>query len=186
MKNNIKTSIFPFMALVAGLIILACISACLISFLGLEDPVMLASSMFRVKLPNNTTVIANDNSPGLPFPGGASDGYVFIVLQISSEKIAEFTNTLKESSYWKSLPLSEELAQNENWLQPSIGIEETIPITTSTGYYLFIDSQEEYNKEHGEQYYDTSKPFYDRLSFNFTFGLFNDKDGKLYLWHIDT
>lgn len=183
MKNNIKAAALPILAVAAGLVFLACIGSCAISFLGIDDPVMLASSMLMIKIPHGATAITNDNSPGLPLPGGASDGYVFIVLQIPPEKAAELIENLKRSSNWHSLPLPEELAQHENLLQPSFGIEGTIPITTSTGYYLFIDSQTEGGDK---QAFDLTIPFYNRPSYNFTFGLFNDQDGKLYLWRLDT
>ena len=179
-----------FLPVTAGLLVLlplVCIGSCLFSVFVPVDPLELASSMSGVDLPKGTTVLTNnDTGPGLPVPGGASDRYTFIVLQIPPEKIIEFAGTLEKSSLWKPLPLSPEFAGHEDRLQPSFGIEETIPITTSTGYYLFVDYQEEYNKEKGKQIYDTTKPFYERYSENFKFGLFNDKDGKLYLWRIDT
>ncbi len=183
MKINIW---FP---IIIVLLILACIASCCVSALIPENPIKLGSSMSRVELPKGTTIVTdNDTGPGLPIPGGASDGFTFLVLQIPPEKIVEFTTTLKESSFWKPLPLPAELAEHERAIQPSIagGIEETIPIATSTGYYLFIDKQEEYNKRSGKQVYPIETPFYERRSFNFTFGLFNDKDGKLYLWRLDT
>jgi hypothetical protein len=186
-----KTKNF-WVLITAGLIILlelACVATCLISVFKPEDPKKLAGSISRVKLPIGTTILTNnDTYTGLPIPGGASDGYTYLVLQIPSDKIVEFEATLKQSSYWKPLPLSAELAEHEDIIQPSIsgGIEETIPIASSTGYYLFIDSQEEYNKSSGEQVYDIATPFYDRYSYNFTFCLFNDKDGKLYIWSLDT
>jgi hypothetical protein len=187
MKNNMKKSFLPITMGLLSLLILACITSCIFYALTPENPIDLASSMLRIKLPEGTTVVTNDDTgPGLPIPGGASDGYTFLVLQIPYEKIGEFTNILEASSYWKPLPLPIELAQHEEYLQPTFGIKATIPIATSTGYYLFIDSQEEYNKEHGKQTYDTTRPFYERFSFNYTFGLFNDKDGKFYLWRIDT
>jgi hypothetical protein len=189
MKSKIKKFWVPITAGLILLLVLACVASCLISVLIPENPIKLASSISRVTLPKGTTLVTNnDTGPGLPIPGGASDGYTYLVLQIPSEKMVEFESTLKQSSYWKPLPLSAELADHEDIIQPSIsgGIEETIPITSSTGYYLFIDSQEEYNNSSGEQVYDIATPFYDRYSYNFTFCLFNDKDGKLYIWSLDT
>jgi hypothetical protein len=132
-------------------------------------------------------VLTNNIEPGLPIPGGASDGHTFVILQIPSEKIVEFTGILEKSPFWKPLPLSLEFSGHEEEFQPSLfSIEETIPVTTSTGYYFFIDYQGEYNKQKGEQVYDTTQPFYERDSEDFGFGLFDDKDGKLYIWSIDT
>jgi hypothetical protein len=189
MKNNIKKFWIPITVGLLMLLVLACMASCLVAILIPENPIKLASSMSRVELPKGTTIVTNnDTGPGLPIPGGASDGYTFLVLQIPPEKVVEFTTTLKKSPFWKPLPLSAELAEHEEYIQPSFmgGVEETIPIATSTGYYLFIDSQEEYNKSSGKQVYEVATPFYERYSYNFTFCLFNDKDGKLYLWRIDT
>jgi hypothetical protein len=166
---------------------LACIASCLIPIFIPGNPIELAGSMLDIDIPKGTTVLTNDDTgPGLPFPGGASDGYTFIILQIPPEKSDEFINTLEASPLWKPLPLSPEFTGHEEEFQPAFDIEGTIPITTSTGYYFFVDWQAEHNKESGEQVYDTTKPFYDRYSENFTFGLFDDKDCKLYLWRIDT
>lgn len=189
MKNNIKKFWFPITAGFVVLSVLACMLSCLASVLIPEDPFKLASAIARVELPKGTTIASNnDTVPGLPIPGGASDGYAFLVLQIPPEKIAEFTSTLKKSPFWKPLPLSAELAEHEDVIQPSIagGVQETIPIATSTGYYLFIDHQAEYNKKTGKQVYEVATPFYDRYSYHFSFCLFNDKDGKLYIWNLDT
>ena len=176
--------LFLAIAIPIGFLIFTCVLEPLLP--GYQ--IRLASSMLRTKLPKGTTAIVIDDSPGLPFPGGASDGYTFLILQIPPKKIAEFTNTLEESPIWKPLPLPARLAENEHFLQPRIigAIEETIPIDSSTGYYLFIDHQEEYNKAHDSQTYDTAKPFYERSSLNYTFGMFDDKTGKLYLWSLDT
>lgn len=192
-QKNISTMKKPkkyFLSIFIGLLVLlplACLASCFFSIFIPEDPIKLAGSMLDVDIPEGTTVLTNnDTGPGLPFPGGASDGYTFIILQLPPDKIAGFSDSLAKSSVWKPLPLSPEFSGHEDAFQPSYDIEETIPITTSTGYYYFMDRQAEYNKKKGEQVYDTTKPFYERDSENFTFGLFNDKDGKLYLWRNDT
>lgn len=115
MKNKIKKFWVPITAGLLLLSVLGCMASCLVSILIPEDPLDLASSMSKVKLPKGTTILTNnDTGPGLPIPGGASDGYTFLVLQIPPEKIAEFTTTLKKSSFWKPLPLSSELAEHQN------------------------------------------------------------------------
>lgn len=185
--NKFKKYIRPTIIVLLIFLPLACIASCLLPIFIPENPIKLAASMAKVDIPKGATVLTNeDTGPGLPFPGGASDGYTFIVLQIPSEKFAEFTDALEASSRWKPLPLSSEFAGHEDEFQPAFDIDETIPITTATGYYFFIDRQAEYNRQEGEQVYDTTIPFYERWSQNFTFGLFNDQDGKLYLWRIDT
>lgn len=171
------------------LLVLACIASCLAPILIPEDPIRVARSMSGVELPKGTTILTNiDTYTGLPIPGGASDGYTFLVLQIPPQKIGEFTTTLEKSSFWEPLPLSPELADHEEYIQPSFiyGVEETIPIASVTGYYLFIDRQEEHNKSSGKQVYEIATPFYERYSYNFTFCLFDDQVGKLYLWRSDT
>lgn len=184
--NKLKKYFLPTFIGLLVLLLLACIASCLIPIFIPRNPIKLAGSMLDVDIPKGSTVLTNHDTPGLPIPGGASEGDTFIILQIPPEKIIEFADTLADSPSWKPLPLSPEFAGHEEEFQPSFGIEETIPITTSTGYYFFEDRQEEYNKKKGEQIYDTTKPFYERYSKNFTFGLFNDKDGKLYVWGIDT
>jgi hypothetical protein len=124
-----------------GILILACVISVIIP----ENSVKVASSMLRIDLPKGTTILIDDDS-GPSFPTG--DGYTWMVLQVPHEEIIEFANSLETSPVWKPLPLPPELAENRDYLQPTImsGVEGTIPIATSTGYYLFIDSQEEYSK----------------------------------------
>ncbi|MFZ5856375.1 MAG: hypothetical protein ACOYZ6_06055 [Chloroflexota bacterium] len=173
--------------IVAGIVsavFLLLILACIISFVIPTNPITLASSMAQVDIPTGVTVRTNDDTgPGLPIPGGASDGYTFLVIQIPPAKISEFSQTLTNSNIWKPLPLPQEFIDNEWLLQPDNG---TIPLDTLKGSYLFVDRQDSYNKNHKERRYDTSQPFYERYSFNFTFGLFDDKTGLLYLWRLDT
>lgn len=185
MKTSKKISRTKVIILVVAFfaLLLACVTDSLNS-----NPVKLASSLLRTDLPQGTTVITNvDTGPGLPIPGGASDGYTFLILQIPLEKITEFAGKLKPP-LWKPLPLTPDLAKAERYLQPTImsGVEGNIPIATSTGYYLFLDRQEEYNRTHSRQTYDTTRPFYERSSSNYTFGMFDNQTGKLYLWSIDT
>jgi len=163
----------------SSIIIVVVTAVCVISGRITSDPLNYAGSVLRIPVPDGTTVIVDDYMEP-SFPTG--DGYSWMVLQISPEKINEFAASLEASSIWMPLPLPPELAENERYLQPTImsGVEGAIPITTSTGYYLFRDRQ----KENGGP--DTIKPFYERSSLNYTFGLFNDKDGKLYIWSLDT
>ena len=187
MKNSAKIWLLPVTVGLLSLFLLAGIFACVFAVFLPKSPTSYASQALRINIPKGTTVIIDDyEEPSFPL----GDGYSRMVLQIDPEEIVEFTNSLKASPIWKPLPLPEELAKGIDYLQPSngFGLEGNIPIpiTTATGYYVFIDSQEEYNKRHNTQDYDTSQPFYDRPSFNFTFGLFDDKDGRLYLWSIDT
>jgi hypothetical protein len=164
-----------------GLLVLACIGACL--FFSIPDsPVRFASRALGVKVPDDSIVIIDQyDGPNIP----TGDGYSWTVLQIPSEKIDEFTSTLAESSDWKSLPLSAELAQNDWCLQPGL-TEGEIPIVNTTGYYFLNDYQEAYNQENNRQRYETEKPLCERTSQNFLFGLFDEKDGKLYIWSINT
>ena len=184
MQKMFKTKPKPG-CLIAIIVILAAIVGC-VSYANIKtDPLTFASEAVRVGIPQGTTVIIDDYSEP-SFPTG--DGHSFTVFQIPPNKINEFRETLKNSFDWKPLPLPKELAENENFLQPTFmsGGHGEIPISSATGYYIFIDEQEEYNKEKNSQTYDIATPFYARYSFNYRFGLFNDKDGKLYIWSIDT
>lgn len=165
---------------ICGLLTLICIIS---SFIP-TNPIKLASSMAQVDIPKGATVLTNDDTgPSLPIPGNASDGYTFLIVQIPPKRMLEFSLALADSDVWKSLPLPQEFIDNEWLLQPDNG---TIPLDTPTGYYLFVDWQEEYNKTHSEKSNDTTEPFYERDNFNFTFGLYDDKTGMLYLWSLDT
>jgi hypothetical protein len=191
-KEKISAKEFLVQFLIRYLIIAIpigfCVFYCVLEPLLPGRPIRLAKSMIRTDLPGGTTVLTIDDDPGLPFPGGASDGYTFIILQIPSEQTSEFANSLNESQSWKRLPLPVVFLVNESLLQPDItdDQENTIPLDSPNGYYLFIDHQEEYNQTHRDQTYDTKKPFYERASFNFTFALFDEKTGKLYIWSLDT
>lgn len=183
MRKVFKTKPKPS-CLLAIIIILVAIGLC-VSYASIKtDPLVFASEAVRVEIPSGTTIITDDYSEP-SFPTG--DGHSFTVLQIPPHKIDEFREILKNSYEWKPLPLPKELAENENFLQPTFvsGGYGEIPISSATGYYIFIDEQEEHNKERNGQY-DIATPFYKRYSFNYRFGLFNEKDGKLYIWSIDT
>jgi hypothetical protein len=162
-------------------VVVLAIGVCVIDAAIPSNPVTFAQKALRVKIPEGTTVII-DNYSEPSFPSG--DGYSWTVLQISPDQIDEFITSLEKFPGWKPLPLPEELAEHERFLQPTIMLfgEEEIPITTATGYYLFIDEQVEERRQSS----DIATPFYARPSFNYRFGLFNDKDGRLYIWSIDT
>jgi hypothetical protein len=160
--------------LIAFIVFVVAIGACVVDAFIPDSPVKYISSVLRIKIPKGTTVISDDYSEP-SFPTG--DGYSWTILQVPPEKITEFVSSIEASPIWKPLPLSSELASHEHYIQPAFmfGVEGEIPITTSEGYYVFIDRQD-----------NTIKPFYERPSFNYTFGLFNKKDGKLYFWNLDT
>jgi hypothetical protein len=167
--------------LIAIVVVLVAIRICVFDSYISSNPLNFASKAVRVGIPKGTTVIIDDYSEP-SFPTG--DGYSFTVLQIPPDKINEFINSLKKSTDWKPLPLPKELAENERFLQPTImaSVNGEIPIASATGYYIFIDEQKEENRQSPEM----ATPFYERYSFNYRFGLFNDKDGRLYIWSIDT
>jgi hypothetical protein len=185
-KERISIIIITVLSLLS---VLGCLSSCFISVFVPENPLKLGSSYSRVKLPKDTTVLTNiDTGRGLPFPGGASDGYTYFVFQLPHEKITSFSATLEKSPYWNPLPLSTELRDHENSIQKVIAdySDQTFPFDISNGYYLFVDDQTETSKLYGFDDSDLATPFYDRSSYNFTFCLFNVDDGKLYVWDIDT
>ena len=166
--------------LISIIVILILIGICSYEAYISSDPINFAGKAVRVKIPKGTTVIVDDYSEA-SFPTG--DGYSWTVLQIPSNKINEFKDLLKNSPNWKPLPVTQELAEHEHFIQPTfmLGVQGEIPIKSATGYYIFIDEQVE---ERGGP--DIDLPFYERSSFNFRFGLFDDRDGRLYIWSIDT
>ena len=160
--------------LITFTVLIIAIGACVIESFIPDNPVKYVSSALRIKIPNGTTVF-NDDYSEPSFPTG--DGYSWTILQVPPDKITILVNSIEASPIWNTLPLPPELVEHEHYIQPNsmFGVEGEIPITTSDGYYVFIDRQDE-----------TSEPFYERSSFNYTFGLFNIEDGKLYLWSLDT
>lgn len=175
-----KTKLKPG-CLISIAIILILIGICSFDAYTSNDPIRFASRAVRVKIPKETTVIIDDYSEA-SFPTG--DRYSWTVLQIPSNKISEFKEVLKNSSDWKPLPVTKELVEHENFIQPTfmLGVQGEMPIKSATGYYIFIDEQIEEREETSF----TEMPFYERPSFNFRFGLFDDRDGRLYIWSIDT
>jgi hypothetical protein len=171
-------------------LILTLVGGCVVEACLPRNAVKLAAAMLQTELPAGTkAVIKKDTGPGLPIPGGASDGYSWIVLQVPADQIAHFSQTLAGASRWKRLPLPPELAAGENLLQPTSMNEGRghIPLETAKGYYQFTDEQAEQNRKYpGRIGYDTAKPFYDRPSLDFIFGVFDETTGLLYVWRLNT
>ena len=132
-----------------------------------SDPVKTAESELRTKLPAGTKAASHrDSGAGLPFPGGASDGYSWLILQVSAAEATNFGKTLANSPRWRRLPLPPELAAGAEQLQPSImGLTGHIPLETAVGYYLLIDYQAEWNeRKNPRPRYQTAKPIWQRPS----------------------
>ncbi len=174
-KDNKK---YPRPVLIIICIVILAIVASYIYLLIKENPVRYVSRLLNVEIPKGSVVIIDKYD-------AASIGYSWTVIQIPSEKINEFTNSLKESFDWKPLPLPTELAQNDWCLQPPRLADGKIPISNAIGYYVLFDAQEAYNKKNNTHTYATEIPLCKRFSQNFLFGLFNEKDGRLYVWQID-
>lgn len=164
------------------LIVLMCIPS---------DPVKLAEGLLRTKLPSGTKAAsAEDTGPGLPIPGGASDGYTWLILQIPPDQATNFSRTVSAMPSWKRLPLPPELAAGERSLQPTImdGVKGHIPLETAKGYYILIDQQVEWNQRipPPRPPYQTEKPIWERPSMDYTFGVFDETSGRVYVWSINT
>lgn len=172
-------------AMLAACCLLLLAGACLVSLFMPKSPQQAAADLLNLELPDGVQVV-RDVYAEPSFPTG--DGYTWTVLQIPAEQVANFKQTLRQSPNWKPLPLPPELAAGESVLQPRFmsGVDGEIPLKTAVGFYLFIDHQEEYNRAHGEKRYDTDQPFYERPSYNFLFAVFDEADGKLYIWSLDT
>jgi hypothetical protein len=155
-----------------------------------SDPVKTAEGLLRTKLPPGTKAASRGGSgPGLPIPGGASDGYIWLILQVPRHEATNLAKTISNSPLWKQLPLPPELAAGEKYLQPSHfdGVKGHIPLETAAGYYLLIDFQAEWNEKHNPRPpYKTSLPIWERPSMDYTFGVFDEKTGRIYVWHINT
>ena len=154
------------------------------------DPVQTAEGLLRTKLPAGTKAVSqHDTGRGVPIPGGASDGYTWLILQVPASEATNFVKAISHSSLWKRLPLPPELAAGEKQLQPTSmhGVAGHIPVETATGYYLLIDLQAEWNQRHHPRPpYDTSEPIWQRPSRDYTFGVFDEKTGRIYVWHVNT
>lgn len=159
-----------FLPITIGLIVLACIGW-FIPDLFPESTVHYASRASRVKVPEDAMVIKDYSSP-LSVQG---DAETVVILQIPPEEIQNFIATLAVSPDWIPLPLSEYLAENEPCLQPSYGHGE-IPIAHVSGYYTFRDRAT----------YQIEEPLCKRADAHFFFGVFNEENGKLYLYNIDS
>jgi len=166
------------------------IGACVIEAGIPRNPVKLAAALLDTPLPNGTvSVTKDDTGPGLPIPGGASDGYTWLVLKVPTDQITNFAHRISVSPQWKSLPLPPELDAAATYLQPTFmdGVKGHIPLETAKGYYLFTDEQAEYNKKYPKRsMYDTAKPFYERCSLDYIFGVFDESTGMIYVWRINT
>ena len=152
-------------------------------------PVTLAERLLDTELPAGTAVAtASDTGPGLPVPGGASDGYTWLVLQIPSGGMSEFLSATS-ARHWHSLPLPPDLQAGFGKVQPSFvkREEDRIPTDATEGRYFWRDLQVEWNeRDKSRSSYKTDKPFHERPSLDFIFGLFDATTGKLYVLRVNT
>ena len=172
------------------LLVALLIGACVIEACIPRNPVKLAAGLLDTPLPAGTvSVTKDDTGPGLPIPGGASDGYTWLVLKVPSGQITNFVQKIAASPHWRPLPLPPELDAGAKYLQPTImnGVNGHIPLETAKGYYLFTDEQAEYNKKYPKRSgYETAKPFFERCSLDYIFGVFDESTGMIYVWSINT
>jgi len=71
-----------------------------------RSPAALANSALQIEFPEGTRAITNNNEASwLPLPGGASDGQIWMVLEVPPEQVPAFTNALAMSLVWHRLPL---------------------------------------------------------------------------------
>lgn len=195
MKKLTRGCVFGCLAAAVMLVLLVAflvflVRGCLADAFGPRDPIKLAAALLDTPLPDGTAPeTKEDTGAGLPVPGGASDGYTWLVLKVPSAQVKSFAQRIATSPQWKPLPLPPELAAGETFLQPTIldGGKGHIPLETAKGHYLFIDEQAEYNKKYPKRSgYDTSKPFYERPSFDYIFGVFDESTGTIYVFRMNT
>ena len=171
------------------LLVVGLVGTCVIDAAIPRNPIKLAAAMLQTDLPVGTkTITKDDTGPGLPIPGGASDGHSWIVLHIAPEQMTDFSHKLSADALWKRLPLSSDLAAAEKYLQPTMhGVKGHIPLATAKGFYYFMDEQAEMNRRYPDRKgYDTSKPFHERYSLDYIFAVYDENTGTLYFWRINT
>ena len=174
MNKIVKVFLSAVFIFTIVLVLAMIIADALGAFEGGGDPIEYANRILHINLPDDTSVIVDEYAGPSSSTG---DGYSWSVLQVSQEEMDFFASRLAYNSHWQPLPISADLVQCEDNLQPKFvsGIEGEIPVSDATGYYFFTDNQE-----------DSPEPFCERISYSYKFALFDDGDGKLYLWHIDT
>jgi hypothetical protein len=153
-----------------------------------SDPTKTVEGLLGTNLPIGTQVLATeDTGPGLPLPGGASDGHTWIVLQISEDQKSNFTHAVSSSLRWKRLPLPPDLTAQAQLLQPMDKVKGHIPLKTAKGYFILIDRNylRRLTTRSPEQLYEPNRSL-SADGCNFTFGLFDETTGKVYVWDIDT
>jgi hypothetical protein len=167
----------------------------LLALIGLmcipSNPVKVAEGLLRIELPNGTKAVSSkDTGLGLPIPGGASDGYTWLILQVPPNQLTNFAQKVSTVPFWKRLPLPPELAAGEKYLQPTImdGVKGQIPLETARGYYILIDQQVEWNQRvpPPRPPYQTNTPIWERPSMDYIFGVFDETTGRVYVWSVNT
>ena len=144
-----------------------------------HDPVLASRAYIerqvRVPLPETAVVAAGDL---VRCPNG--DGVYAAHVTLPAEEIAGFAESLEMCEAWSTGVLPDFVA---NTIYGGAfdggyrsGVAETYGIPEhENGYWLFID-------RHREQ----DKPFSERHSYNYTFGLFDEENGVLHVYKYDT
>lgn len=109
--------------------------------------------------------------------GFLGDGLTYIRVDFSG---AEFESVIEGNSAWKETPLTENihtaLHGDETWQGIKYSYDFLLP-EVENGYYYFLDRQ-------SDSFDDTD--LLNRVSFNFTFALYDLEETKLYYLEFDT
>lgn len=131
----------------------------------------LYSSEIKIQLPFFTKIEKKDTHGG--FHG---DGETFLKVTLSPKQTKKFAKEIKESSYWKKMPIPVEL--QEKLLNP-LDKDIKIPLAKK-GYWFFLDR---YNESVDKYNYMVS---FSKSSLNFTIAIFNTDSNTLYIYELDT
>ena len=119
----------------------------------------------------------------------ADESRFWCVLQLTPEQSVTFTETVKKSASWHPMPLTQELMDAADYLQPhEREFRGQIPIANTNGYYTLLDLEAEYAAKHPDpaSLSRMKEPFQKRGGLNYVFGYFDDIAGKVYVWWCHT
>ena len=117
------------------------------------------------------------------------ENWFWCIIELTPEQSTEFKDVIQSSTNWPAMPLTENLIEAAEFLQPNTSeFKASIPITNSNGFYTFLDLEAEYAAKH--PYAGSSdrikQPFHKRGGLNYVFGYFDDIERRVYVWWSHT
>lgn len=144
------------------------------------------SEWIGIDVPASAQVVEKINgysSASFPIPGGLSDGYFHVLMQLSADEHQVMMDRItanmagQPDRKWQEMPVRHNLLLIKNFLE--LSRIKPIPVEAEHGYYILIDRQSD---DPDAIKADWTK----RSSYNFTFAIYDDKERKLYLFLEDT